>query len=133
MGPQWYSLLLTKRLLGNTGVYYLFLCLSSVPIRLEYRELIRIGALFTIITLAPNIWHMVNIRYLLNEQMNPPQLIWRSFICLYYLGPGTLVLRKYIIMLGICRNLVSLDSAFTAGGVLLWMFTLHSLLVHRMP
>lgn len=69
--------------------YYLFMCLSSVPIRLEYRELIRVGALFTTISLAPNVWHVVNTQYLLNEQMNPPQVIWRSFVRLYYLRPGT--------------------------------------------
>lgn len=37
----------------------------------EYSELIRVGALFIIISLAPNVWHMINIHYLMNEQMNP--------------------------------------------------------------
>lgn len=37
----------------------------------EYSGLIRVGALFIIISLAPNVWHMINIHYLMNEQMNP--------------------------------------------------------------
>lgn len=48
---------------------YSFACCLSPP-DTEYSELRRAGASFTIISLAPDAWHMVNTQYLLNERMN---------------------------------------------------------------